>query len=686
MLDPRNPLAKISPLPFGLPDYQAVNVTDLEAAIIEGMSAQRKQWDAVATNLAAPTVDNTLVALDASGSLLERALVVFWTLSASVGSKELDRLQDLLSPLLSEHADVYQLDDRLYRRFLHLHEHAQMDPESAWTVAEEIRAFEREGIRLSSKQRQQLQELNVQVATLETIIEQKITSQLEDTGFGGDNLEDLAGLDEAAIARCQAAGATRGLAWFIECQNSSTQPEQSVLTRPQVRRSLLEVAVKRGSDGNPATDARYEILRLVEVRNQRAKLLGFPDHAAAVMDGETAPGPDAVQELLIQVGRAANRHLQKEADIFHRLAAADPDGDGLEAADWPYYENVWRGKQTGVNVAALQPYLELNRVLEDGVFWAARQLYGIRLIPRGDLHGWHEDVRVWEVQEENGEPIGLFLGDYFNRPGKQGGAWMAEIQDASVSAGTLPIISNDANFKKPAQGQPVYLAWDDVETLFHEFGHALHGFFSVTRYRGNAGTNVPRDFVELPSQLNEMWAFHPKVLRNFARHHSTGDRLPEKLVQALSGARTFGQAFSTVEYVAAAVIDLAWHRQGTQDVSSDPQLVDAFEDKVLSAVGLKNQLVPPRYRTPYFAHTFAGGYDAGYYAYMWAEMLCAEVEDWFKTVGAQDGDGGLNRQAGQKFRDELLSRGDSRDPIVSFEALTGSSASINSVLRRRGLT
>lgn len=680
MTTTENPLFAPSQLVHGLPDYGNITLVDLEEAIREGMKQERSEWEAVATDPNPATIENTLVALDSSGELLSRATSVFWTLSSSLGGPELDSLQEELVPLLTEHADAFHLDERLYKRFLALGELAGLDEETSWSVSQQIKDFERGGVALPAKEKALLQELNVQISSLETAIEQRIAKQLERGGLSVASEDELAGLDEETIGSMR-----RSNDWFIPYRNFSTQLEQAVLKNPVTRRKLLEVSVNRGLGEDPETDTRGRIVELAHLRATRANLLGFPDHASLVMDSETVPGPREAEALLVEVGNAARTRVAQDAALLARLSEKDDGGDGFQAADWPYYENILRAQNLGFDAESLRPYLELDRVLEDGVFWAAQKLYGISLEPRPDLRGWHDDVRVWEVKEEDGRPLGLFLGDFYTRPGKAGGAWMAEIQSAGGPDKDLPIVSNDMNLTKPVEGKPTLLAWDDVETLFHEFGHALHGLFSNTKYRENSGTNVPRDFVELPSQLNEMWAFHPRVLENFAVHHVTGEVLPEELREALSASKTFGQGFATAEYVSAALIDQAWHTGDATLIPTELTEVSHFEEAALKSFDLWEPLVPPRYRSAYFAHTFAGGYDAGYYAYMWAEMLAAEVEEWFRGPASVGDDGGLNRTAGQRLRKELLSRGDSRDPLASFRSVTGKDADSQSVLRRRGL-
>ncbi len=680
MLSAANPFSRPSALPYGLPEYENITLAHLEEALRAGMRAQRREWEQIASNPEPATVSNTLTALDESGDLLSRSASVFWTLASSVGGPELDRLQEELVPLFSQHHDAYQLDERIYHRLQELRKAGDLDEETTWTIEQEIRDFEREGVALQGEEKLRLQDLNMQISTLETAIEQRIAKQLDVAGLTVKEEGALSGLDPESKNAYRS-----GTGWFIPCRNFSTQPDQARLTSPAVRRALLDQSVSRGGGGNTETDTRGRIVELAHLRAERAALLGFNDHASFVMDSETVPNPQAVDALLTEVGAAARARVADDAKKLRELAASDPTGDGLWAADWPYYENQLRAVELGFDSEQLRPYLELDRVLTQGVFWAAKQLYGIDFVSRPDLVGWHPDVRVWEVLDSDAGPVGLFLGDFYKRPGKAGGAWMAEVQTPGGPEGRAPIISNDTNFQKPAHGQPLLLSWDDVETLFHEFGHALHGLFSDTRYQQNAGTSVPRDFVELPSQLNEMWAFHPRVLARYARHHETGEALPSEMSESLIASKTFGQGFATSEYVQAALIDQAWHRGTAAAFPVDPGAVQEFEENALRMIDQWEELVPPRYRSGYFAHSFAGGYDGAYYAYMWAEMLAAELEGWLRGPASASGDGGLNRAAGDRLRKELLSRGNSRDPMDSFRAVAGREPSAKSVLGRRGL-
>lgn len=686
MLDVDNPLAEPSRLPFGLPDFQAVRLEHLAPALQEGMAEQRREWEAVASDPHAPTVENTVEAVDRSGDLLERASSVFRTLASSVGGAELDVLQARFAPRFAEHRSAFLLDRRIYERYRTLQRSGGLDAETAHVVHEVVRDFERAGVGLGDADRRRVRDLDARIASVEADYGVRVSHQLAGLGLAGTDPAELDGLDRASREAAVEAGPRHGAAWWLPLQNFSSQLAQGELRSPVTRRRLLAASLSRGLGADPATDTRALVLELARLRAERARLLGFADHASAVMDAETIPGPDVARRLLDEVGAAAHARVGADARRLRALALADPRGDGMfEAADWPYYENRLRREALGFDAQALRPYLELGRVVRDGVFYAAHRLYGIDFVERGELAGWSEDCRAWEVRDVDGSPLGLFVADYYARPGKSGGAWMSTLVEPRGLTGTLPVVTNTANFAKPAPGRPALLAWDGVETCFHEFGHALHALFSRARYRRAAGTNVPPDFVEMPSQLNEMWAYHPEVLGHFARHWETGEPMPADMRRGLARSKTFGQGFATSEFVQAALIDHAWHRLSPSEVPTSVEDVEGFERRALARHGVAEGLVPPRYRSTYFAHAFAGGYDAQYYAYMWAETLVGELEQWFREDAAADGDGGLNRRAGETLRRELLSRGDSRPPLDSFRAVVGHDADPRAVLRRRGL-
>ncbi len=675
-----NPLMSPSKLPFGVPDFEQIRFEHLEPALMEGLAQEKADWHRIATNPEVPDVDNTVAAVDRAGDLLDRAVMVFGTLSSSIGGPELDALQEKLAPLFAAHTDDFYTNKRLYDRYKKVAEAEDLDAETRWLVDETIRDFERSGVNLPEKAKKRLRKLNAKIAELEARIDTRITNQLIETALYGDSLEELAGLSEEEITAAHEAGKAEGREWKLSVSNFSIPTQLASLTNAETRQKLLEVSLQRGSTGNLETDTRDLIIELAKRRDKRAQLLGFNSHADIVMDEETVPSPKEARSLLRRVGEAARDALEKEAGEYRKVA---PDGT-LTVADWPLLEERARKDSLGVDSEELKQYLELNKVVEDGVFYAANRLYGLTFTKRNDIVGWAPEVQTWEVEDEDGRVVGLFMADYFKRPGKSGGAWMSLLEPGCKRTGHLPVITNDCNFDKAPEGQPVLLSWDNVETLFHEFGHALHGLLTQTYYEETAGANVPRDFVELPSQLNEMWAFHPEVLGNYARHWETGEPLPAEVQEALVNSKHFGQPYSTLEYVQAALIDQAWH-DGTAELPRDLDDVDTFEAEALEAAGVAHELVAPRYRSPYFAHAFTGGYDAAYYSYMWAEAMVGELEEWLRNEAAKE-DGGLNREAGNILRKELLSRGNSRPPMESFVAVRGHMPDGGAVTRRRGLT
>ena len=677
-----NPLLTPSDLPFGVPDFARIKIKHLEPAIRQGVHLEKEAWEKIASNPDEPTVENTVVAVDAAGDLLERASAVFFTLESSIGGEELDKLQEELAPLLAAHFDDFNTDTRMYQRYKHVATLPDLDPETAWLVDQTLHQFERSGVNLSAQDKKRLRELNQEIAGLEARIDTRIGRQLVVTHLTGDDLSQLDGLPESDLAAAEKAGEAVGAAWKLGVPNFSIPPQLAGLKDPETRRRLLDVSLHRGDgDAESETATGALIIELADLRAQRAKLLGFASHADLVMDEETVPSPVEARALLSTVGQAARDSLNKEADVYRQQAAEEQVK--LTVADWSVYEERARQASLGVNADVLKEYFELSNVVEDGIFYAANQLYGLTFKERPDVVGWSEETRTWEVFGDDGHAVGLFMADYFRRSGKSGGAWMSSLESGCGRTGRLPVITNNCNFEKAPHGQPVLLSWDNVETVFHEFGHALHGLLSQTYYEETAGTNVPRDFVELPSQLNEMWAFHPQVLDHYARHWETGESLPEDVRDAIVDSKHFGQPYSTMEYVQSALIDQAWHAEGTSRPDS-PEQIKEFENAILQEVGVDHCLVAPRYRSPYFAHSFDSGYDGAYYSYMWAEAMVAELEEWFRNEAAKD-DGGLNREAGEKLRAELLSRGNSRDPLESFIAVKGRLPKVDAVVRRRGL-
>ncbi|MGC5616986.1 M3 family metallopeptidase [Georgenia sp. Z1491] len=687
-----NPFSRPSPLPFGMPEFGAIRPEHLLPALRAGRAAQRAEWESVASDPQEPTVENTLVALERSGELLTRAAVVLSTLAGSVGGPEYDAISAENAPESSAHGDAFWLDARLYDRFRVLQSAGGLDEQDAWAVDEYVRGFERRGVGLDEAGTARLRALNAEIAELTTDFRNRAAAGMAAAALPVRDEAALAGLDESrrrtlaesAAARPAAADGAEHLVTYVL---PSQQPLLTELTDPATRAEVLARSVARGTGTDPATDTRALVRAIARARAERARLLGAEHHAEIVARGATAPDSDAITAMLSRLARPAVRNAAREAEDLAALAAADPqrpaDAGELAAGDWSYYAERLRTQRFDVDDAVLRPYLELDSVLERGVFLAAGRLYGLTFTERPDIEGYADGVRVWEVREEDGTSLGLFVGDFYAREHKRGGAWMHDLVTASTLTGKAPVVVNNANITRPPAGEPTLLVWDEVRTLFHEFGHTLHSLLTSARYPGFAGTALPRDFVEYPSQVNEQWMEHPEVLASFARHHVTGEPLPEATAGRLRSMGAYGQGFATSEYLGAALVDQAWHRLGPDEVPADDAGVLPFEAAALADAGLTDPRIPPRYRTTYLNHSFGGGYDASYYAYIWSEVLDAETVNWFRAHDA--GNLGLTRAAGETFRDELLSRGNSRDPLASVETLLGRTPSIEPLLARRGL-
>ena len=662
-------------LDLGLPGFSAVDHADIEPAIRAGMAAERQEWEAIATNKAEPTIANTVDVLERSGDLLERALTVLDALTSATDCPDLDQLEEALAPELAAHSDAYHLDSRLYERFKALDDlvaaasdgeqardadGAVIDAETARLIRLTVEEFERNGVGLNESETDALKEINARVNALKMRFSALATEAMHAAGV-----------------------------------SNVTVPPVLATTRPHAARlALLEKSMSRGLGGQGgAGDTRGIVLELAALRAERAALLGYPHHAALVAAESAARTTEAVSEMLARLTPLAMANARRDAQVYAARMDSDPQtqsGETFGPADWPLYEAAERKNRFGVDDEVLAPYLELWSVVTKGVFYAATRLYGITFHEREDLaeHMYAPGIRVWEVRDGEGTDapvLGLFVGDYYARAGKSGGAWMDSLVTGSTLTGRRPVVINCCNIEQPTSG-PALLTWDEVITCFHEFGHALHALFSKARYPSASGTAVPRDVVEFPSQLNEKWALHPEVLSSYARHVDTGMPLPVELAEQLRGQGTFGQGYASTEYLGAALLDQAWHTLAPDEVPRNVHQVEQLEHRALAKAGINDALVPPRYRTTYFSHIFAGGYSAAYYAYIWSEVMDADAIAWFTTDGAIDGDLGLNRQAGDAFRREFLSHGDSRDPLVSYRAFAGRDPSILPLLQRRGLT
>ena len=667
-----NPLLAPSPLPYGLPPFAEIQPAHYQEAIEAGLAGHLAEIQAIVDNPDPATFENTALAMERSGRLLERAAASFFTLVSADASDVIRDLETKLSPLFSAHQDEVYLNRALFERFAAI-DTAGCDAESVRLVEEYLKEFRQSGIQLDGPGQDRLRAINAELSRLGTEFGQRVKEGMKSAALLLDHAGDLAGLpaDDIASAAEAARAAGHEGKFLLTLIQPSNQPALAALENRDIRRRLFEASVARGSSGG-SLDVLGLATSMAGLRAEKASLLGFANYAELVVDRQTAPDFESVQSMLSRMAPAAVRNADAEA-----AALAEAAGHPLEAWDWAFYSARVRREKYAVDEQELRPYFELDRVLADGVFFAATSLYGITFHERKDLSGYHPDVRVWEVRGEDGEGLGLFLGDYYTRESKRGGAWMNSLVEQAGLLGTRPVVINNLNISKPPAGEPTLLTLDELRTTFHEFGHALHGLFSNVTYPRFSGTAVPRDFVEYPSQVNEMWITWPAVLANYARHHATGEPLPAGVVEKLNESRLWGEGFATTEYLGAALLDLAWHVLAAGDVPDDAA---AFEDKALAAAGIAHALIPPRYRTGYFQHVFAGaGYAAGYYSYIWSEVLDAETVDWFTE------NGGLTRANGQRFREELLSRGNSRDPLESFRTLRGRDARLEPLLKRRGL-
>jgi peptidyl-dipeptidase Dcp len=675
-LDPANPLASPSTLPFALPPFADITLEHCREALLAGMAGQRAEVAAIVASSEPPSFENTVVALERSGRLLRRANAVFGNLGSSLSTPRLREIERELAPLEAAHADALRLDPALFARIdaVHAGRHeAGLEPEALRLVERYHLDFVLAGAQLDAAGRARLTELNQELSALSTSFGQNLQAATEAAAVRVGDTAELDGLGAEEIAAAARAATDRGLdGYLLTLLLPTGQPLLAKLRNRELRRRIFEASVSRASSGEH--DNRPVAARIAALRAERARLLGFATHADLVVADQTARTTEAVDAMLASMVGPSVANAETEADALRQAAARD--GVELQAWDWAFYSEQVRAERYSVDTTALRPWFELDRVLVDGVFTAAERLYGLRFTPRPELTGYHPDVRVWEVADADGGAVGLYLGDYFARDGKRGGAWMSSFVTQSELLGTRPVVLNNLNITRAAGGQPTLLTLDEVNTLFHEFGHALHGLMSAVTYPRFSGTSVPRDFVEYPSQVNEMWALWPEVLASYARHVDTGEPLPGSVVEAIDAASLWGEGFATLEYLSATLLDQAWHRITPETEIADPV---AFERDALERAGVASALVPPRYRTTYFQHVFAGGYAAGYYSYIWSEVLDADTVEWFRE------NGGLRRENGDTFRRRLLSRGGAVDPLEAFRAVRGRDADPAPLLRRRGL-
>jgi peptidyl-dipeptidase Dcp len=677
MADSSNPFFAPSTLPYQLPPFAEIRDEHYQPAFERGFEEHLAEIKAITAQSDPPTFENTMIPLETSGQLLQRVAEVFYNKSSSDSNDVTNELEEEIAPLFAAHDDAIRLDPALYARIKTLHDQLDdlgLDDESVYLVRRYFTEFTLAGAGLTDQEKDALKDYNKRLSTLTTRFEKNLLADTNELAVIVDDVAELDGLSEGEISAAAEAARERGLdgKFAITLVLPTGHPFLAGLTNRGVRERIMSASRARGIRGGEH-DNRSLVLEITRLRAERARLLGFDTHAAYVTADQTAKNPGAVADMLGRLAPPAARNARAEQTDLQQQV-----GEAFELAswDWAHYTEKVRQAKYDVDVAAMRPYFEAERVLADGVFYAATRLYGITFAERPDLVAYHPDARVFEVHNEDGSPLGLYILDLYTRDSKRGGAWMNPLISQSELLGNPTVVVNNLNVPKPAAGEPTLLTYDETNTLFHEFGHALHGLFARVTYPKFAGTNVFRDFVEFPSQVNEMWMLWPEILENYAVHHETGERMPLELVDKLNASSSFNEGFKTSEYLAAALLDQAWHTITADDEVPD---VAAFEADALTRAGLDNPAVPTRYASTYFAHTFSGGYDAGYYSYIWSEVLDADTVEWFKE------NGGLKRENGDRFRTRLLGVGGSKDPLEAYRDFRGRDAVIEPLLKRRGL-
>src|SRR5437588_10944405 len=653
-----NPLLTESTLPFQLPPFDKIKDEHFQPALEQGIAEEEKEADAIAKQTEKPTFENTIVALEKSGLLLGRARRVFSNFGACNTNPTIQKLEKELAPKFSAHADAIHLNSALFARVEALYnarESSNLDAESKWLLERYYKDFVRAGAKLNAEQKTRLKAINAELAKLTTDFEQNVLKEKNASSIVLDKREDLAGMSDNEIAAAAAAAKADGKEgkFVIRLLNTTGQPALTSLQNRALREKIMATSLARNSHGGEFDNTEM-LSRTAKLRAERATLLGYPNHAAYQLEDQTAKDVPTVNKLLSDLAPAAVANAKKEGADMQAIIDKENGGFQLAACDWDFYSEKVRKARYAFDESQLKPYYELNHVIVDGVFYAANKLYGLTFKERKDLPVYLPEVRIWEVTDRDGKPLALFIGDYYARPSKRGGAWMNQYVPQSALLGMKPVVANHLNIPKPPAGEATLLTYDEVRTAFHEFGHALHGMFSNVKYPRFSGTSVPRDFVEYPSQVNEMWATWPEVLKNYAKHYKTGAPMPSELLDKMLAADKFNQGFKTTEYLAATLLDQSWHQLKPDEIPADTL---AFEADALKKAGVDYPPVPPRYRSTYFSHAFSGGYSAGYYSSLWSEVLDADSVEWIKQHG------GLKRENGDHFRETLLSRGGSDDAL-----------------------
>ncbi|MEX2954028.1 peptidyl-dipeptidase Dcp [Serratia fonticola] len=675
-----NPFFATSQLPFQAPRFDVISESDYTPAIAAGIQQKLAEVEKIANNPAEPTFDNTFVALEKSGALLTRTMSVFSSMTSANTSDALQKLDEETSPKLAALDDAIMLNSKLFARIKAIYDRRDslnLDPESLRLVEVTYKNYVLAGANLSDADKTQLKALNQEAATLSTQFTNKLLAASKNGALAIGDKTLLAGLSEGELAAAAQAASERKLdkQWLLVLQNTTQQPDLQNLQDRDTRQKLFDASINR-AEKNDANDTRQTLARLAKVRAEQAKLLGFPNYAAWKLQNQMAKTPDAALAFMRNIVPAATARAEREAKDIQAVIDRQNGGFKLAAWDWQFYAEQVRKEKYDLDESQIKPYFEMNNVLHNGVFYAANLLYGISFKERKDIPVYHPDVRVYEVFDKDGQSLALFYTDFFKRDNKGGGAWMSNFVEQSKLNGTKPVIYNVSNFTKPAAGQPALLSYDDVITMFHEFGHALHGMFADQQYPSLSGTNTARDFVEFPSQFNEHWASDPQVFAHFAKHYQTGEAMPQTLVDKINKADKFNKGYAMTELLAAALLDMHWHMLGADQPQQD---VDKFEAASLRQDQIDLSYVPPRYRSSYFQHIWGNGYAAGYYAYLWTEMLADDAFQWFSD------NGGLTAENGQRFREQVLSQGNSQDLEKMYVKWRGQEPSIEPMLINRGL-
>jgi peptidyl-dipeptidase Dcp len=677
---PANPFYAPSKLPFGAPPFDRIKDEDYQPAIEAGMAQELVEMNRIASNPAAPTFENTLVAMERGGRLLARASAAFSGVSQANTNPVLQKARTALAPQYAAHQDAIHLNKKLFARIAVIYKNRaslKLDPESLRLVERQYDEFVHSGANLSDADKERLKQLNKEISSLSDAFSKKLLAATKAGGYATADKNALTGLSDSQIAAAAQAAKSRGVdGYVIPLQNTTQQPVLASLKMRAIREAIFANSWNRAERGNE-DDTRDILAHIAQLRAQRARLLGFASHAAWKLEDQMAKTPQAALQFMNALVPVATAKAATEAQAIQAVIDAQKGGFTLKPWDWDLYAQQVRKAQYDLNDADIKPYFELDNVLENGVFFAANQLYGVTFKERKDIPVYQPDMRVFEVSDVDGKPLALFYCDYFKRDNKNGGAWMSEFVGQSKLLKTLPVIYNVANLPKPAPGEPALISFSDVTTMFHEFGHALHGMFSNTRYPTLSGTSTARDFVEFPSQFNEHWAIYPTVFNHYAKHYQTGAPMPQALAEKIKKAKNFAEGYDLTELLAAAELDMQWH---VLAADAPLQNADEFETQALAKTHLNLPAVPPRYRSSYFSHIWASGYSAGYYAYLWTQMLDDDAYQWF------DEHGGLSRANGDRFRRMVLSRGNTEDLSALYVAWRGKPPSIDAMMKYRGLT